>query len=76
MEGHLPVLDPSSKIRQVMGPSLNVSPAWIGTKLTRSSGMGIEEAMILELRLAQVYGEGEDACGMSKVECGCECEVG
>lgn len=71
VEGHLPVLDPSSKIRQVMGPSLKVSPAWMGTKLTRSSGMGIEEAMILELRLAQVYGKGEDAGGLGRVGCGC-----
>lgn len=52
MRGRIPVLDPSSRIRHVMGPSLKVSPAWIGTKLIFSSGMGIAFAMVACLFLA------------------------
>ena len=44
-----PVRDPSSMIRHVIGPSLNVSPALMGTKLIFSSGMGTTPAMMRAL---------------------------
>lgn len=37
--------EPSSITRQVMGPSLKVSPSLMGTKLIGTSGMGTTPAM-------------------------------
>lgn len=48
-----PVREPSSMIRHVIGPSLKVSPALMGTKLIFSSGIGTTPAM-LECRDVEV----------------------
>lgn len=45
-EEDLPVLEPSSIIRHVRGPSLSTSPALAGTKLMSSSGIGMPLASV------------------------------
>lgn len=72
-----PVLEPSSKIRHVSGPSLITSPACAGTKLIGTSGIGIPFGRVgmLTARSADMrYGIIPDGtCSYGEVVLGSSC---